>query len=63
MKQKLEFVVAITIDERTRMLRSERELSAELKDVVASFVRQYTAGSIPKVEVRLVRRPGQEVVK
>ena len=63
MKQKLEFWLALELDDSTRLLNSEEELRDSLKTVLASFVRQWTSGSIPKVEIRIVRRLGEEIPK
>jgi hypothetical protein len=63
LKQKLEFCLVLELDESTRLLNSEEELRDSLKTVLSSFVRQWTSGSIPKVEVRIVRRLGEETPK
>ena len=60
---KLEFLLALELDESTGLLNSEEELRDSLKIVLASFVRRWTTGSIPKVEVRIVLRLGEETPK
>ena len=60
MKTKMEFLLALELDENTRLLKSEEELRQAIKTVLASAARQFTAGSIPKVEVTLVNRLGED---
>ena len=58
MKKKLEFLLTVELDERTQLMKSEEELRDSLKYLLASFVRQFTSGSIPQVKVtQFVRRP------